>query len=50
MPFLQVEHLSASYGPTPVLREVSFDLERGEIKGLIGPSGSGKSSILRASV
>jgi polar amino acid transport system ATP-binding protein len=40
--------LDASYGTTPVLHGVSLQMERGQVVGLIGPSGSGKSSVLRA--
>lgn len=35
-----------SYG-VPVLTNISFDVEQGEILGIIGPSGSGKSTMLR---
>lgn len=37
-------------GKADVLRDVSLDVERGEVVGLIGPSGSGKSTILRTLV
>jgi polar amino acid transport system ATP-binding protein len=50
MPFLEISHLSASYGTTPVLSDVSLSVERGAMLGLIGPSGSGKSTLLRALV
>lgn len=45
---LRVDDLSVAYGPTPVVRNVSFDLGRGESLALIGESGSGKSTIARA--
>jgi zinc transport system ATP-binding protein len=36
-----------SYGDTPVLENVSFHIHRGEFAALIGPNGSGKTTILR---
>ncbi len=51
MAFLSLEGVSASHdGRTDVLREVSLEVAQGEVVGLIGPSGSGKSSLLRALV
>jgi polar amino acid transport system ATP-binding protein len=47
---LSVQGLSARYGANPVLRDVSMGLGKGEVLGVIGPSGSGKSSLLRALV
>ena len=47
MQHLAVKDLSASYGSLPVLKGVSFALNKGEVGALIGPSGSGKSTILR---
>jgi ATP-binding cassette subfamily F protein 3 len=44
---LQVQHLRKSYGVTTVLSDVSFVLNETERLGLIGPNGTGKSSLLR---
>src|SRR5204862_1691529 len=46
----QVTHLSKEYptarGPLPVLSDVSFALSPGDAAAIMGPSGSGKSSLL----
>ncbi len=47
IPHLELADVSASYGALPVLRGISLTVARGEIVSLIGPSGSGKSSVLR---
>ena len=47
---LEVSGLTANYGAHEVLRNVTVSLDKGEILGVIGPSGSGKSSLLRALV
>lgn len=43
---LRVEHLSADYGSTRVLTDVSFAVERGQFLTVLGPSGSGKTTLL----
>jgi len=44
---LRVEDLNKRYGKDEVLKGVSFELRRGETKVVIGPSGTGKSTLLR---
>jgi branched-chain amino acid transport system ATP-binding protein len=47
-PALELDGLSVHYGPVAAVREVSLQVNRGEIVGLIGPNGAGKSSTLHA--
>ena len=44
-PLLRVENLSKNFDRLPVLRDVSFSLERGEILGLVGRQGAGRSTL-----
>ena len=46
-PILRVENLRKSFGPNEVLHGVSFSLSQGESLSVIGPSGGGKSTLLR---
>ncbi len=47
-PLLSVRGLGVAYGGIRALRDVSFEVGRGEIVTLIGGNGAGKSSVLRA--
>ncbi len=44
---IRVEDLHKSYGPTQVLKGVSLEISEGEVLVVIGPSGTGKSTMLR---
>lgn len=44
---VRVENLSKHYGRVRAVHDVSFNIARGEVLGLLGPNGSGKTTILR---
>ena len=46
IPILQVEALSKSFGGIRALNQVSFEVGQGEVLGIIGPNGSGKTTIV----
>ena len=43
---IRVRNLSKSYGEKQAVRDVSFEVERGEVFALLGPNGAGKTSII----
>jgi phospholipid/cholesterol/gamma-HCH transport system ATP-binding protein len=47
-PILSVQHLKKSFGDKVVHQDLSFDLHEGEVLGLFGGSGTGKSLVLRS--
>ncbi|MBD2767875.1 ABC transporter ATP-binding protein [Hymenobacter sp. BT664] len=47
MPAVELINISKSYGATPAAREVSLTVEAGELFGLIGPDGAGKTTLFR---
>ena len=44
---LEVSHLEKSFGSHDVLRDISFQVAKGDVVSVIGASGSGKSTMLR---
>ena len=47
MEAIRVEHISKRYGQVQALSDVSFSVGQGEVFGLIGPDGAGKTSMFR---
>jgi ABC-type multidrug transport system ATPase subunit len=47
MTAIEVKYVSRSYGAVRALRGISFSVERGEIYGMIGPDGAGKTTLFR---
>jgi polar amino acid transport system ATP-binding protein len=44
---IKVEHLSKSFGDLMVLKDITTEIQKGEVVSIIGPSGTGKSTFLR---
>ncbi len=47
MPYLEVRNMSASLGKNIILKNISFSVNKGEIVGLLGRNGSGKTTIIK---
>lgn len=47
MSYLSLTHVKKSYGSTPIIRDLSLNVDQGSFVALLGPSGSGKTTILR---
>lgn len=47
MSLLKISHLRKKFDDLEVLKDISLEVEKGEVLSIIGPSGSGKSTLLR---
>ncbi len=47
MSLISIKHLVKKYGSLTVLKDVNAEIEKGEVISVIGPSGTGKSTLLR---
>ncbi|OGQ22081.1 MAG: hypothetical protein A3I05_07465 [Deltaproteobacteria bacterium RIFCSPLOWO2_02_FULL_44_10] len=44
---IHVEHLQKSFGSVQAVKDISFDVAKGEVVGLLGPNGAGKTTTMR---
>jgi len=47
MSILNLDHIRFAYNGSPVIRDISFTVDKGDLLGLIGPNGSGKTTLLK---
>ena len=44
---IKYDHVAKTYSSVPVIRDVSFEINEGDLFVLVGPSGSGKTTLLK---
>jgi iron complex transport system ATP-binding protein len=44
---LKVQHVAGGYSDEYILKDISFEVEKGELFGILGPNGSGKTTLLK---
>jgi ABC-2 type transport system ATP-binding protein len=44
---IEVDHITKFFGPIPAVKDVSFEVKKGEILGFLGPNGAGKTTTMR---
>src|SRR5207302_4241336 len=44
---IEVENLTKYYGPRAAIRDLNFEVAKGEILGFLGPNGAGKTTTMR---
>ena len=47
MAYIHFEHINKYFGTNHVLKDITLDIEQGELVTFLGPSGCGKSTLLR---
>lgn len=47
-PFVTIDHFRMDFGSETIIKDLTFDIKRGETFGLLGANGSGKTTIIRA--
>jgi len=50
MPILVAENITAGYGKTPIINEISVSVDAGQVSTIVGPNGAGKSTFAKALV
>lgn len=46
-PSIQTEHLTKRYGRRPIVRDLTFQVQPGEVYAMVGPNGAGKTTVIR---